>query len=166
MVHDLEAKYNQSINENIGKEIAYFTNIDPAGEKGERPDLLLPSPEQTRSEMRAALWLGQRIKVGSELLVQVGEEQVVLVKQTKQGLETIFLGATLEEVGRAAIHTIYQVVEEVSAAVAGQAKDQVASLLSEVQAREAEVRQEFGAASADYSDWVSYRKKIYQLLNG
>lgn len=166
VVHELEAKYSQAINEGIGKEIAYFTNIDPAGERGERPDLLLPSPEQTRSALRAALWLGQRIKVGRDLLVQAGEEQVVLVKQTKEGLETIFLGTCLEEVGRAAIHTIYQIWDEVSASVAGQAKEQVASLRSEVETHDAELLQEFGAAGTGYSEWISDRKKIYQLLNG
>jgi hypothetical protein len=166
VVHELEAKYNQAIAEGIGKEIAYFTNIDPEGEKGERPDLLLPSPEQIRSVMRAALWLGRRIKVGEDLLVQAGQEQVVLVKQTKEGLETIVLGATMEDVGRAAIHTVYQVWEEVSAAVAGQAKDQVVRLRSEVETHDAELLKQFGAAGTGYSEWISDRKKIYQLLIG
>lgn len=167
VIEELEAKYSQARSSNIGNDTAYFTNIDPSGEKDQRPDMLLPSPEETRSAMRAALWLGTRIKLadGTGCLVQDTNERVVLLRQTKEGLEPMFLGESIVGVEQGAdIRTIYRVVDEVSAVVSKFSTEQIVNLRSEVAAKDLEMREKLGPASVKYAEWVSDRKKVNELL--
>lgn len=168
VVKELEAKYSQALTSSIGNDAAYFPNIDLSGEKNQRPDLLLPSPEETRSSMRAALWIGSRIKLadGAGFLVQASNERLVLLLQTTEGIEPMFLGESLKAVEQSAdIRTIYRVVDEVSASVATQSAEQITNLRSEVSEKDRELRENPGPASPEYSEWVKDRKKINELLN-
>lgn len=168
VVGELGAKYSQALASNIGNDTAYFTNIDPSGEKNQRPDLLLPSPQETRSSMRAALWLGIRVKLadGTGSLVQADNERVVLLRQGEDGIEPMYLGESIEAVELGAdIRTIYRVVDEVSATVATQSAEQIANLRSEISAKDCDLRETLGPASSKYAEWVTDRKKINELLN-
>ena len=168
VVKELEEKYAQALGANIGNDTAYFTNIDPTGEKNQRPDLLLPSPEETRSAMRAALWLGVRIKLADDsgCLIQTANDRVVLLRKGEEGLEPMLLGESITSVEqRADIRTIYRVVDEVSSAVALQSQQQIESLRVEVAEIDRKLRDELGPASPDYAAWVKDRKKINEMLN-
>lgn len=168
VVKELEAKYSQALSSNIGNDTAYFTNIDSSGEKNQRPDLLLPSPEDTRSSMRAAMWLGTRVQLadGTGALVQAANDRVVLLRQGEEGIVPMFLGESLKAVEQGAdIRTIYRVVDEVSAAVASQSAEQIARLRSDVADVDRELREKLGPASPEYAEWVNDRKKINELLN-
>ena len=165
---ELEAKYTRAITSNIGNDTAYFTNIDPTGEKDQRPYILLPSPKETRSSMRAAIWLGTRVKLadGTGCLVQAANERVVLLRQGKEGLEPMFLGNSFQAVEQGADNrTIYRVVDEVTSSVSILTDEQIANLRSEVTARDLELREKLGPASPEYAEWVTDRKKINEMLN-
>ena len=168
VVKELEAKYSQALASSIGNDAAYFPNIDLSGEKNQRPDLLLPSPEETRSSMRAALWLGSRVKLadGTGCLLQASDERLVLLRQSAEGIEPMFLGESLKMVEQSAdIRTIYRVVDEVSAAVATQSVEEIANLREEIARRDRDLRENSGPASPEYAEWVKDRKKINELLN-
>ena len=168
VVKELEAKYSQALASGTGNDAAYFPNIDLSGEKNQRPDLLLPSPEETRSSMRAALWLGSRVKLadGTGCLVQASDERLVLLRQSAEGIEPMFLGESLKMVEQSAdIRTIYRVVDEVSAAVVTQSVEEIANLREEIARRDRDLRENPGLASPEYAEWVKDRKKINELLN-
>jgi hypothetical protein len=168
VVKELEEKYTQALCSNIGNDTAYFTNIDTSGERNQRPDLLLPSPEETRSAMRAALWTGARIKLDDEagFLIQTSNDRVVMLRKGEEGLEPMLLGESIISVEQSAdIRTIYRVVDEVSSVVAVQSLQQIEALQHEVAAVDREMRDKLGPASSNYAAWVKDRKKINEMLN-
>ncbi|RYD57230.1 MAG: hypothetical protein EOP83_21135 [Verrucomicrobiaceae bacterium] len=166
-VAELDKIYTRAVATNVGNDTAYFANIDPAGEAGKRPTLLLPSPEESRSALRAALWVGTQTTLsdGAEKVVQSNGDRVVLIRQTKEGLQPLLLGTSLEEVSRNAdIQLIYRVLDEVGDAVAGLSPQQRSSLRETVDQEDKSIRSGHGVASNEYATWASDRDKIYQLL--
>jgi len=166
-VAELDKIYTRAVATNVGNDTAYFANIDPAGEAGKRPTLLLPSPEESRSALRAALWLGTQTSLadGAEKVVQSSSDRVVLIRQTKEGLQPLLLGTSLEEVSRNAdIQLIYRVLDEVGDAVAGLSHQQRSSLRETVDQEDKSIRSGHGVASNEYATWATDRDKIYQLL--
>jgi hypothetical protein len=60
ITHELRQKYVMAINA-PGSPVAYFSNIDTAGEQDKRSDLLLPSPDEMRLKLESELWLGKLV---------------------------------------------------------------------------------------------------------
>lgn len=168
VVKDLEKMYKDAISSNSGYDAVYFPNIDIGGEKNQRPNLLLPSPEGIRTAMRAAIWLGLRIKLPNDkgCLIQVAGDRVVLLRQDEGGITTMFLGVSISAVeDDADIRTIYRVVDEVSAMLASQTTEQIEKLSTGIAEVDGALRDNLGLASAEYEKWSKVHKKINEMLN-
>ncbi|MDF1826630.1 MAG: tubulin-like doman-containing protein [Verrucomicrobiales bacterium] len=167
VIKDLEQRYNRSLDKNQGGDTAYFTNIDESGEKNQRPPLLLPSPEESRSVMRAGLWLGQRIPIDSDgtYLIEESDNQVSLMQNTDIGLVSRRIGSSIDDAKRSAdILKISQVSDAVTQAIVGKDSDFVEEIKSSVRQEDKRMKDEFGAGSQEFDDWTSDRDKIYDLL--
>ncbi|MDB4785720.1 tubulin-like doman-containing protein [bacterium] len=167
VVQQLQERFDRAISGASGNEKAYFVNIDKSGEEGKRPNLLLPSPEECKSEMRISLWLGQNIQCSNEggALVQVAPERVVLMINEKDGLTPEPLGASIEEVAsQSDIRVISRVYDEVSSAVTDLSEEQKSKLLDLLNEEDKGKKSELGVASAEYGEWSKDRKKIYNQL--
>lgn len=167
VVHRLEAMYKEALERDSDGDTAYFTNIDPSGEKGQRPPLLFPPAEELQSTMRSALWLGTKIQSpnGGGTLIQESEKQVVLIQHTEDGIEPIVIGESVSALGNAAdIVTIYRVNDAVAAAAASLNENHTENLRSELKKDDAALLEKHGAASPQYAAWVNQRKQIHALL--
>lgn len=167
VIKDLDKKYNHAITMNQGGDTAYFTNIDESGEENQRPSLLLPSPEESRSTMRAGLWLGQQITIDEEgtHLIEVSSEQVSLMQISENGLlPRRIAGSIAEAKATANILDISRVSDAVTQAVYGKDTVFLDAIKSLVKGEERRVREEFGAGSIEFNDWTADRDKIYELL--
>ena len=167
-VHDLHGRYVRAVGGHKGNDTAYFTNLDPSGEHDQRPPLLLPSPEEQHSAMRAALWAGTRLPApdGHSRLVEADGNRVVLLRTTNVGLQPKLLGASLEALGRQCdIRTICAVIDEVSKTINSLSVEELSSLGRELENEDSLKLQQFGAASAEYEAWAQDRSQIRKLLN-
>ncbi len=167
VVHRLEAKYKESLSHDTQGDTAYFTNIDPSGEKGQRPPLLLPPPDELQGTMRSTLWLGTQIQTpnGGGALIQESDDQVVLIQQTEDGIEPIVIGESIAALANSAdIVTIYRVSDAVAASAASLDNDQAQALRSKLESEDASQLKKLGAASPQFAAWVKQRKQIHDLL--
>jgi hypothetical protein len=167
VVHRLEAMYKESLLRDTQGDTAYFTNIDPSGEDGKRPPLLLPPADELQGTMRSTLWLGTQIQTpnGGGALIQESDGQVVLIQQTEDGIEPVVIGESVTALGNAAdIVTIYRVSDAVAASAASMDDDQAKRLRAELDREDASRLKELGAASPQYVSWVKQRKQIHELL--
>lgn len=167
VVKELENKYSKALSANLEGDTTYFTNIDGSGEKGQRPALLLPSPEESRSIMRAALWLGRRIPADDDgtFLISESDGRVALIQNSDSGIVPYKLGSSIEEVKTSAdILSISKVSDAVSAALVSIDSELLESMKEQVKAEDKAKREQHGASSSEYADWTNDRQKIYELL--
>lgn len=166
-IHRLEAMYQESLKSDDDGDTRYFTNIDPSGESGQRPPLLLPPPKELQVAMLSMLWLGTKMDVPNSgcRLIQESEGQVVLVQQTEDGTEPEIIGESIEGLGKAAdIVTIYRICDAVTAMASSLSASHADALRNRLNEEDAARLGEHGVASQPYLEWVEQRKKIYNLL--
>jgi hypothetical protein len=147
---------------------AYFTSIDPSGEKGQRPPLLLPTPDESRNAASAALWLGTKIPVaatGSKLIEAV-EGRVTLLTTTKNGLQPQEIGTSIEAIQmHADIRTIAMICEAVEGAVGSLSPEERECLNTQVDEEDIDKMRRLKPASLEYDVWVKMRNKIKEFLS-
>jgi hypothetical protein len=168
VTHGLAKLYEDAMKSDQAGDKAFFTNIDPSGEEGHRPPLLLPTPEESRNAMAAALWLGSKIPIGStgSCLIEATEGRVILLATTKDGLRPVEIGRSMEAVHtQSDIRTIAKVCEAVEGAVAGLSPEERERLKGLVTEEDAKKQKECGVAGVDYARWVEKRDKIKTMLN-
>jgi hypothetical protein len=168
VTHGLAKLYDSAMKSDQAGDKAYFTNIDPSGEEGQRPPLLLPTPEESRNAMAAALWLGSKIPAGrtGSNLIEAAAGRVILLLTTKDGPCPEQIGSSLEAAqAQADIRTIAKVCEAVEGAVAGLSLEERERLATLVTDEDANQRKEHGVAGIGYARWVEKRDKIKCILN-
>jgi hypothetical protein len=167
VVHGLEAVYSKSLLVDREGDKKYFTNIDPSGEKGIRPALLLPTPAQSQSQMRAALWLGKRLMAPEtqELLVQEGSEGVVLVEIGDQGITPVKVGDNIEALNsNADITTASRIISAVEAAITALSSASHDELRSSIKEIDAKMLTDHKPGSKEFVAWTKDRDNLFQFL--
>ena len=168
VTQDLAVLYDRAMENDIAGDKAYFTNIDPSGEDGQRPPLLLPTWEGSRNAISAALWLGTRISTADqgEMLIQATEGRVVLLKTTKGILHQQEIGTSLDAVqNQSNIRTIARVCEAVGDAIAELSPEERGRLARLVQQEDTDQKANNGGASIEYGKWIKRRDTINEILN-
>jgi hypothetical protein len=168
-VQRLHKMYFDAINNNAAGDCAYFTNLDPSGERGSRPDLLLPSPDVLMSQMKAALWIGARIKLtGTQgTLIQEGDNNVILVRRTNQGFQPKIISPTqnidgLRQSADAAM--IAEIWDAVYSATDSLEDQELHELRDQVREHNSWMESEHAMSSKVFGEWVKERSQIYKLL--
>lgn len=167
VTHGLAKLYDSAMRSDQAGDKAYFTNLDETGVEGQRPPLLLLTPDESRTAMAAALWLGSQIPVSNSgrNLIEATDGRVVLVT-TKNGLRTEQIGSSMEVAqAKADIRTIEKVCEAVEVAVAAlnlEERERLKSLISDEDTKQ---QQKHGVAGIGYEEWVKRRDKINVILN-
>jgi hypothetical protein len=168
VTHGLAKLYDSAMKSDQAGDKAYFTNIDPSGEEGHRPTLLLPTPEESRNAMAAALWVGSKIPAEStgSNLIEATEGRVILLTTTKDGLRPEQIGSSMEAAqAQADIRTIAKVCEAVQGAVAGLSPEERDRLDALVVEEDRSQQKAHGVAGVEYGRWVEKRDKIKAILN-
>lgn len=168
VTHGLAKLYYSAMKSDQAGDKAYFTNIDPSGEEGHRPPLLLPTPEESRNAMAAALWVGSKIPAGStgSNLIEATEGRVILLATTKDGPRPEKIGSSMEAAqAQADIRTIAKVCEAVEGAVAGLSQEERDRLDALVAEEDRNQQKTHGVAGVEYERWVEKRDKIKAILN-
>jgi hypothetical protein len=171
VVHGLEAIYNTSLAADREGDKRYFTNIDPSGEKGgNRPAILLPTAEESQSQVRAALWLGCRLLAPGtqQKLIQEGDEGVVLLELSKEGLPAPFeTRSSFEDLYRNTdITKASRIITAVEAAITNLDASSRDALLLEIKEHDAKVLKNSGSAgSAEYIAWKNDRDNLFNFLS-
>jgi hypothetical protein len=166
VVHGLEAIYNKSLAVDSEGNKSYFTNIDPSGEKGTRPALLLPTAAEAQSQMRAVLWLGSRLHTSgtSELLIQESTEGVMLMENGDQGINPVRVGESLEILNtNTDVTTASRIIAAVEAALTALNSPGLEELRSQIRVIEAK-ELERGAITPEYIAWTKVRDNLYAFL--
>lgn len=168
VVQRLDAMYTESLKNSREGDISYFTNIDDSGEKGSRPSLLLPSHEEMRESLDAALWLGVRIYLpnSAEKLLQEEEDELMLVQRTEEGVASKGLGKSKAGLLQAAdVNTINLICGSVEDALSELEEQEKIALREEVKAEDARLQKELGATTTEFAKWVKQRARIYRFLS-
>jgi hypothetical protein len=93
-VQNLAAKFHSSAKQNTATNLLYYCNLDPDGEQGKRPDLLLPTPEEMKQKLEAQLWLGQSLLTPA---IVADSNGVFLLGKNPEGVTTsVRVGTTLQ----------------------------------------------------------------------
>jgi hypothetical protein len=166
VVHGLEAIYNKSLAVDNEGNKSYFTNLDPSGENGNRPALLLPTAAEAQSQMRAVIWLGSRLHTSgaSELLIQESTEGVMLMESGDQGINPVRVGESLEIMNtNTDVTTASRVIAAVEAALTALSPADLERLRSQVREIEAKELAK-GAISPEYIAWTKVRDNLYTFL--
>jgi hypothetical protein len=167
VVHGLEDIYNKSLAADREGDKRYFTNIDPSGEKGARPAILLPSAEESQSQMRAALWLGSRLVAPGtqEPLIQEATGGVVLVEIGDQGITPVRVGESLESLNKNAdVTTAARVIAAVEASLTALGSTKLDELRSQIKEIDARNLSNHGAGSLEYIAWCKDRDNLFKFL--
>lgn len=167
VVHGLEAIYSKSLTADREGDKKYFTNIDSSGEKGIRPAVLLPTPEESQSQMRAALWLGSRLVAPEtqEFLIQEGTGGVVLVEVGDQGITPVPVGESIEVLNKNAdVITASRIISAVEAAITALNSSSHDELRSQIKALDAKMLNDHKPVSKEFVAWTKDRDNLFQFL--
>jgi len=161
----LEEEYGKSMVRDREGDKAYFSNLDVPGERGERPQLLLPSPAEIKTLGKAALWLGQRIDVGGQRLLSASGEGVVLVERTEEGVNPVRIGDSFKSIeDHADVVLLTRIYDAVGAAGEELSEDRRNEIRELVKKEDQKKLDEHGIASEAYRSWCGMRDEIYRLL--
>jgi hypothetical protein len=166
VVHGLEAIYIKALAVDREGNKRYFTNIDPSGEKGTRPAILLPTAGEAQSQMRAALWLGNRLHAPGtrELLIQESTGGVMLVEIGDQGISPIKVGESLESLNtNADVTTASRVIAAVEASITALSSRDLDELRSQIKEIDAKILLK-GVASPEFIAWTKDRDNLFEFL--
>jgi hypothetical protein len=169
VVHGLEAIYKRSIDSDREGDKRYFTNIDPSGEKSERPAILLPTATEAQSQVRAALWLGSKLLAPgtNEILVQQGDRAVILMEVNEQGLpEPLEINGSLEDLNRNTdVTTASRIISAMEAAISVLESATREALRSQIKETDARALSKGGAGNPDYIAWTKDRNNLFHFLS-
>lgn len=152
VAHELGTAYAAA----SGGDTAYFCNLDPAGEKGKRPTLFLPTPEEMRTRYKAELWLAHQDGIG---VVRVDQNGVSLVREGQQDAnEVILLGPDLGRVEETAnmpsMMVLHEALSDFIQALPSDRRQLVPELIKEETDR---MRETHGITSPEYRNWTALR---------
>ena len=159
VAHELKKKYGGASGLGPNGDAAYFSNIDPDGEKDRRPDLFLPSPAQLGERYEAEVWLASQPALK---LIEVDGNGVTLMRRDSHGqLDPLELGKDLPATLAAANHEVMFLVHETLSDRVRLLPDsrQVITTIIE----EENKRLESSATSKEYKRWVEMRKHVQSL---
>ena len=169
VVHGLEGIFKNSIKADREGDKQYFTNIDPSGERDERPAILLPTAAQAQSQARAALWLGSKLLAPdtNQILVQEGTNCVMLMEVNEQGLPNPFkINGRLEDLNRNTdVTTASRIISAVEAAISILDTGRREELRSEIKAIDAKTLSISGASNPEYLAWTKDRNNLFEFLS-
>ncbi|MDA8960095.1 tubulin-like doman-containing protein [Akkermansiaceae bacterium] len=167
-VHSLEAMYEKSLKSDNDGDRAYFTNLDTSGEKGNRPAMLLPTAEESQSQVRAALWLGGMMLAPEteEKLIQESPDGVTLIEASDKGITPVKLGETLEELkNNVDVIKASRIISAVEASLSSLDPEKIESIRADIKGLEREFIAKHGATSPEFMAWTQDREHIHKLLN-
>jgi hypothetical protein len=167
VVQGLETIYNRSLAADRDGDKRYFTNIDLSGEKESRPAILLPTAGEAQSQMRAALWLGNRLHApGTALqLIQESTGGVVLVEIGDQGISPVIVGESLEMLNtNVDVTTASRVITAVESSLAALSSGDLDELRSQIKEIDAEKLLEGGVARSEFIAWTKDRDNLFKFL--
>jgi hypothetical protein len=167
VVQGLETIYNRSLAADRDGDKRYFTNIDLSGEKESRPAILLPTAGEAQSQMRAALWLGNRLHAPgtAQQLIQESTGGVVLVEIGDQGISPVIVGESLEMLNtNADVTTASRVITAVEASLAALSSGDLDELRSQIKEIDAEKLLEGGVARSEFIAWTKDRDNLFKFL--
>lgn len=167
VVQKLQGIYNESARKSQDDLKVYFPNIDPSGQAGNRPSLLLPSPSELTKMLKGALWLGQRVHVvEGQKLIQASSSAVALITESKDGgLNTQRLGDSIQSLTTSAdVCKISIITDNVAAIVSKQTETTLDQLRTQLHEEEKKMRSELSPASEEYEAWSLERNYISSLL--
>lgn len=166
VVHGLETIYDRSLAADRDGDKRYFTNIDPSGEKGTRPAILLPTAGEAQSQMRAALWLGNLLHAPgtAQQLIQESTAGVVLVEIGEQGITPVKVGESLDILNNNAdVVTASRVIAAVEVSLTALSSGALDELRSQIQEIDANNLLK-GAGSPEYIAWTKDRDNLFKFL--
>lgn len=167
VVHHLEKMYRESLQHDAAGDFKYFTNLDPSGERGARPPLLRPSPEESLITMRAALWLGSRISGpdGAGTLIQDSENGAKLKEIKDDGIVFRPIGESIKALSHAAdAVTTALVTDAVASRISLLPDDRLQELRVMLKDDDNRKLTELGPGSPQYDAWTKDRERIHELL--
>ncbi|PAW66810.1 MAG: hypothetical protein B9S38_13240 [Verrucomicrobiia bacterium Tous-C4TDCM] len=167
VVHHLEQMYRESLQHDHAGDFKYFTNLDPSGERGARPSLLRPSPQESLSSMRAALWLGSRISGpnGAGALVQDTENGAILIEYQDDGIVPRRIGDSILALSSASdAVTTARVTDAVASQVSMLPDDRIEELKATLKKDDSEKLTTQGPGSSRFIEWTKDRERIHELL--
>jgi hypothetical protein len=168
VVQDLSNRYQQATENDNAGDMAYFTNLDPAGQAGQRAPLLLPTPEESRSLMRSSQWLGVRMNVdqdGTKLLDVSGDGVSLMEKDQNGFLNPKKLSTSLERLKQLNVVQINNVIDAVYSISLKLNDEDRMKLKEEITAEDSAVRSKEGPGSDAYKSWGKERDEILNILN-
>lgn len=162
VIHNLHSKFSGVDGAPGAEDTRYFCNIDPSGERGERPSLLMRTAEKMREALEAELWLAQRPEIGA---VKVDERGAFLISESEDGTNSEKLAQTLDElVNLAGISEMHKVHSVVSSKIQSLSEEELAKLTEAVKNEEARIKSEVGVTDPEFQKWMALRKEISNLL--
>ena len=163
VTRELAVKYDAAATAHTTNNVLYFANIDPEGEKGLRPELLMPNPDQMRVKLEAELWLGQQFE---NRCVEINERGVSLIKEEPDGLRPVLLGESVSTVVQSAdIGVMLNVTGEVRSRLLALDESGRAPLRRQLEQAENEIKTRHGIASREFERWAAVRGELKKLLN-
>jgi hypothetical protein len=154
----LAASYRVTATQNAQNNLLYFCNIDTSGQKGLRPDLLLPPSGIMKLRLEAALWLGQKLSPQSIIVDQNG---VFL----QEGSNPERVGSTVDDVmSVAAIPLMYRVDTLLKDSIGRLSEGEKAAVLSELKAEDQRRRHSGVLTSPEFQKWIALYEQISVFL--
>jgi hypothetical protein len=167
VVHHLERMYRESLQHDDAGDFKYFTNLDPSGERGARPPLLRPSPDESLSSMRAALWLGSRILGHGEAgtLIQDTENGAILIECKEDGIVPRLIGDSIKALSSASdAVTTARVIDAVASQISLLPDAQIEVIKSMLKEDDKEKLTTLGPGNSQYVAWTKERDRLHELL--
>jgi hypothetical protein len=163
-VQNLAAKFHSSAKQNTATNLLYYCNLDPDGEQGKRPDLLLPTPEEMKQKLEAQLWLGQSLLTPA---IVADSNGVFLLGKNPEGVTTsVRVGTTLQAtMSTADIPLMIKVDQHVKAALSQLSDTEWTSLRATVSAEGGRIEMTQGPTSPEFQRWMLLRSQLNALLN-
>lgn len=162
ITHLLHQRYHAS-ERGVGRgDVKYFSNIDPEGEKDQRPGLLSPSAAEERMRLEASLWIGERL---SPKVFETTERDEIFVVSV--GLN----GKTVDQLGTGRARFVESAdrlqVERACSAVRArlwEMPQQDRDSLRQAVSGEEQIMSAKDATSPEYRRWTTLRDSILTMI--
>jgi hypothetical protein len=156
--------YQRSTVNDTANDVRYFTNLEDNPPLG---DLLMPDPAKLMGQVKAALWLGEKLCVPntSEPLIQTTPNGINLLKKAQIGVEFSLLGNSYEALlNNTDFLTAETLKTGVTDAIKQSSKQVIHDLKEKITHVDELLRKEKGSGSTEYSDWIVLRNEILTFL--
>ena len=162
VTRELNKHYEDALEGVTEQNVPYFCNIDPDGEQGRRPSLLLPSGDECRERLAAGIWLGERL---SPPAFEQGDAGFCLVRVEDGRTEVDPVGTDRDALlNKADLPMIYKVDAEISNRLASLSDDERTALRDKVAAEEQRVIDAGGRTGSAFQEWQKTRDQIDRLI--